>query len=362
MAYQNKRELSYIYKIFRPMLKDLLKLNIDFNQNKASDQEIDVFIKWMNENMTDIVSDKDISDFQLILYENFTFSENSDYNNSAEYMRGPDLSDDLKKFKKEEEINIVWTIKASFATLENFPEMPCGKIRNYDKKFEELLDKLHFSKEAKKIYSYNNSPYFRFNALKNPDSFVDSILSLTNFTRDGNINIIRTHYAKDDWLAKYEDFKNLLDLWKKKDKNPKDYNIYAKTYNILIKLIPVITEDGILLTAEQYNEKKLLIQEEILNYCKKNEYVINSPILQGIKEYTQFKEAMEHLLYLVNDDNLEYSIKEPLMLNYADLLNSFIKLTNNKYKLIERALKKCKLRETFKHDPDDLSMQNSSEN
>lgn len=209
MAYQSKRELPFTYEIFRPMLKDLLKLNIDFSQNKASDQEIDVFIKWMNENMTDIVSDKDIFNFhRSILYEKFTVSENSGYNNSVEYVNGRDLSDDLKKFKKEEEINIVWTIKASFATLENFPEMPCGKIRNYDKKFEELLDKLHFSKEAKKIYSYNNSPYFRFNALKNPDSFVDSILCVTNFSRDGNINIIRTHYAKDDWLAKYEDFKN----------------------------------------------------------------------------------------------------------------------------------------------------------
>lgn len=57
----------------------------------------------------------------------------------------------------------------------------------------------------------------------------------------------------------------------KKDKDPKDYNIYYKTINILTKLIPVITEDGILLTAEQYNEAKLLIQEELLNHCiKKN--------------------------------------------------------------------------------------------
>ncbi len=360
MAYQNKKELSFIYSTFRPMLEELLKLDIDFSQDDASDQEIDVFIKWMNENTTDIVSDEDIHKFnRSIVLKRVHLKQLSGFNDSAEYV-GPNLSDDLKKFKEQEEINIVWTLKASCATLENFSMMYGGQnARNYNSKFKELLEKLHFSEKAKNIYSYyNEKSYFRFNAVKDPDKLMEELYSTSRFFVGGTIQTIKDHYAKNDWLENFKIFKDLLDLWEKKDTEPQDYLIYYKTTEILLHLIPVITENGILMTKEQYKNARSVICKEIINYCKENEYVIKSPILQGIKEYTHFKDALEHLLDLFNDENLNKDLEPSLMLVYEELLNSFIKQIEN----TTRFLNEEKIMDAFYHNPDDLSMKNSSKN
>ena len=81
---------------------------------------------------------------------------------------------------------------------------------------------------------------------------------------------------------------------------------------------------------------------------------------------------MEHLLSLMKDKNLNYDYKGALMLNYgykeelmlyyAELLNSFIVLIKDKHEKIECILNKRKLDSVFNHNPDDLSMKNSSEN
>lgn len=146
--------LKVLYSMFRPIIAELSKKNIDFTKD-VSESEFELFEKWLNKNMSELVSNPDIAKnifYKLVkLYEDNENNNSNSYKPKIQYLNH-DLNQALNILKKED-INIIWVLTDSGAALKGFTIHPTGiEDRKAKKALVDLLNIWEFPDKAKNIF------------------------------------------------------------------------------------------------------------------------------------------------------------------------------------------------------------------
>lgn len=192
--------LNALYSMFRPIIAELSKKNIDFT-NDVSESEFELFKKWLDKNMHELVSDPYIS--KGIFYKLVELYEDNENNNLNSYeLKGPDLNLALNILKKKD-INVVWVLTDSGAALKGFSIYPTGiEDRKAKKALVDLLNIWEFPDKAKNIFLTKDAKgkeIIRLNGITSPTEFLDEMYPLVDDYSFSYVKVIQKYYKKEMW-------------------------------------------------------------------------------------------------------------------------------------------------------------------
>lgn len=300
--------LDKIYPYFRPLIGELLKLNADKEKDEDDlEEEVEAVRKYLCE----ILGEENLETYfgkklygELLVKNDPTAPWNSpDWNSdSPDRSRGKDLSPALKASRMEKkETGVAWVLKSSGANLEGISIQHTGiQDRDAREGFLNLLNRLQFSDEVKNIFMANGN--CRFNALKEPEDFMDAI-----YDRPGSQRKIIEEFAEESWQVKFDELKELISLWKKRKTEPKeevDFRRYQETVHLFLNLIPVTYEDDILKTEWEYQEEQKLIKRELHNYYLRHAWIWTDPRVE------EFVEKLKVIMNLIDGEGFDKTQKE----------------------------------------------------
>lgn len=346
------------YMYFRPLLEELLKLNIDFSKEEPDQEEIEIIKKWMSENLCEDVSamgyGKDLFD-KIVTYQwqkevAESLSSTEDYSGQGrdkDSMQGTwyDISSILEKCKKEKQgKGVVWVLVASGAVLDGHV-IESGESNRYaSDNFREIMDALHFSEEAKKIYKEDER--YRFNALENPVEFLEGMECDEMVSDNARRGRLDKFCEEQIWREKYDSLKRLFELWiknqSKKILNKKiDYAKYRETLDILKELIPTVSAKGIVKTIDEYMAEREIVERDLYNYYKAETIGHADGYLQECMEGNRLVENFENVVDRIHGGNFTKMQKDFLMERFLEYIDSFYGSCRGILRVIENFQQRC---------------------